>query len=277
MNRSKTITFLAFAYLAIVIMAGLFAPMFTSMDPVGVDLDSSRLAPCLAHPFGTDMEGRDIFARVVYGARVTILIGFGATTLAMLIGLAVGTVAGFYGGSFADKVLSALIDIDLAFPSLLLAIAVSVVLPPGIWSVFIALALAGWGTFARLIRSLVLSLKQADYVTLSTAMGCSDTHIVVRHIIPGCLSSLIVAGGLKIGTFILGEAGLSFLGIGVLPPAPTWGGMVSLGRAFLSDAPWMSFFPGLAIALTVLSVNIAGDYLKEKSLTRPGGTVLDNA
>lgn len=255
---------IAMGFIVLLFLGAVFAPALSSYPPDGIDLDSSRLAPSAAHWFGTDTEGRDVFVRVLYGARVSLLVGFGATVLAMLIGLVAGLVAGYWGGSWIDKTICALTDIGLAFPSLLLAIAVSIVLDPGLVSVFVALALAGWGTFARLIRGVVLSLRASTYVTASVATGTPQWLIILKHILPGCLPSLIVAGVLKAGTFILGEAGLSFLGIGVPPPAPSWGAMVSTGRSFLLEAPWMSFFPGLMIALVVLAVNVCGDWLKER-------------
>ncbi len=252
----------AFAALALLALAAVLAPWLTSYDPTAVNLDAMHCPPGRLHWFGTDTEGRDVFARVLYGARLSLGIGAGATLLSMAAGLCVGLAAGYWAGTPTDSALNMLIDINLAFPGLLLAIAISVVLPPGAGAVFIALAASGWGTFARLIRGQVLVLRELPYVTASVAVGSPGWRVICRHIVPGCLPTLAVAGGLKMGTFILGEAGLSFLGIGVPPPAPTWGGMVSLGREFLTQAPWMALFPGLAIALTVLCANLAGEALQ---------------
>lgn len=259
----KTGAVLALGFLLVLALGAALAPWLCRQDPLEIDLDLSRQAPGARHWFGTDNEGRDVFARVLTGARTALGVGLGATALATALGLGVGAAAGFRAGGAVDKILCALTDIALAFPSLLLAIAISVVMPPGPGAVFAALALSGWGDFARLTRGLVISLRENSYVTASRAIGVAETALLLRHVVPGCLPSLCVAAGLKAGTFILAEAGLSFLGIGVPPPAPTWGGMVNLGREYLIEAPWMSFFPGLMIALTVLSLNLAGDFLRQ--------------
>ena len=180
----------------------------------------------------------------------------------MVIGLVLGLLAGYFGGKL-DAFLSMITDIALAFPSLLLAIAITVVFPPGLYTVVIALSLAGWATFARLVRGLTLAYKESLFVEASQSIGCSHGRILFRHILPNCVSTILVALSLKMGTFILAESALSFLGLGVQPPTPTWGSMVGLNRIYIQSAPWMVIFPGLAIAVSTFAFNILGDALRD--------------
>jgi peptide/nickel transport system permease protein len=172
-------------------------------------------------------------------------------------------IAGYFGGR-ADAILSQFFDIFLAFPSLLLAIGISAVMPPGLTSAMLAITLVGWAGFARLVRGITLSLKEQTYVEASRALGAAPARILYRHILPNALPLILVAGSLRVGGFILLEAALSFLGLGVQPPTPTWGSMISLNRAYINSAPWMVIFPGLAISITVISFNILGDFLRDK-------------
>ncbi len=245
------------------ILAALLAPWITSTSPTAVNLDGVKLPPGRGHIFGTDEQGRDVFSRVVYGARISLRIGLLATSLALLAGTIIGLLGGYFGG-LLDGLFQILIDITLAFPSLLLAIGIAVVLSPGWVTVLIALTLVGWASLARLVRGEVLTWKKREFVEAARACGASPFRIIFRHILPNCLPLLLVAASLKVGGFILGGAALSFLDLGVRPPTPSWGLMISAGREYLKAAPWMAIFPGLALALTVFAFNILGDALRDR-------------
>lgn len=249
--------------LMIIVLAALFAPFLALYNPENADLDSLKLPPCKAHPLGTDSIGRDIYSRVLYGARISLSVGILASCLSLCIGIFFGLLAGYFGGR-VDAVLSQFFDIFLAFPSLILAIGISAVMPAGLLSAMLAITLVGWAGFARLVRGITLSLKEQTYVEASRALGATPARILSRHILPNALPLIIVAGSLRVGGFILLEAALSFLGLGVQPPTPTWGSMISLNRAFINSAPWMVIFPGIAISITVISFNILGDFLRDK-------------
>ena len=242
--------------------AAALAPLLAPRDPNAVDLEKINRPPAREHWFGTDDKGRDVFSRVLHGARVSLGIGLAATALALAIGTTAGLLGGYFGGAL-DHALQVVVDITLAFPSLLLAIGITVVLRPGFFTVFLALALAGWASLARLVRGEVIALKQREYVLAARSVGASPSRIIRRHILPNCLPILLVASSLKVGGFILGEAALSFLDLGVRPPAATWGFMISAGREYLRSAPWMTVFPGLALAATVLAFNLLGDALRD--------------
>lgn len=240
----------------------LFAPYVAPHDPDAIDLDSLKMPPGAGHPFGTDQKGRDVFARVLYGGRISIGVAVVAAFVSMTAGLLVGMFSGYYGGK-VDAVLMSLVDFVLSFPSLLLAIGVSVVLPPGVFTVMIAISSVGWAAFARLIRGRALTLRDAPYVEAARAVGAGDMRIIFRHLMPQCVSLSLVVMGLKMGGYIITEASLSFLGLGAQPPTASWGSMVSAGRAYMAVAPWTVLFPGAAIALAALSFNILGDALSE--------------
>jgi peptide/nickel transport system permease protein len=252
----------ALLLLALVIMAAV-GPFLIPFDPLAMDLGNLKQPPGKIHFLGTDSTGRDILARVVYGARISLSIGILASLLSLGIGVFFGLIAGYFGGT-VDAVLSQFFDIFLAFPSLLLAIGISAVMPAGLTSAMLAITLVGWAGFARLVRGMALSLKGQTYVEASRALGANSARILYKHILPNALPLLLVAGSLRIGSFILLEAALSFLGLGVQPPTPTWGSMISLNRAYINSAPWMVIFPGLAISITVISFNILGDFLRDK-------------
>jgi len=249
--------------LVLVVAVTAAAPLITSHDPLAIDLDAVRQPPSIHHPFGTDTKGRDILARVLYGGRISISVSVIAAILSMSIGLFVGLVAGWFGGKI-DTFFTALIDLVLAFPSLLLAIGISMVMPPGIYTVMIAIAAVGWASFARIIRGYVLTVKDMAYVEAARAVGCSTSRIILRHLLPQCMPVAMVMMGLKLGGFIITEASLSFLGLGQQPPAPSWGSMISAGRAHLFSEPWMVMFPGLAIVVTALCFNLAGDIVRDR-------------
>ncbi|MEJ2182441.1 MAG: ABC transporter permease [Nitrospirota bacterium] len=254
---------ISMAVLLAVVLVSLLAPLLTPYDPDAVDLDSLKLPPGMEHVFGTDQKGRDIFTRVLYGARISIGVALVAAALSMSVGLLVGLVSGYFGGKL-DTTLMALVDLILSFPSLLLAIGISIILPPGIYTVMIAIAAVGWASFARLIRGHTLQLREAPFVEAAQALGCGRRRILFVHLLPQCIPLSLVMMGLKVGGYIITEASLSFLGLGAQPPTASWGSMVSAARSYIVAAPWMVLFPGLAIALTALCFNVMGDSLSEK-------------
>jgi peptide/nickel transport system permease protein len=254
---------LAIAAVLAIVLASAFAPFISGKNPVEIDLDGIKEPPSRHHPMGTDAKGRDVFSRILYGGRVSLSVALAASGVSLFIGLAVGLLAGYFGG-WTDTALMALADLVLSFPSLLLAIGVSVLMPPGVFTVMAAIAAVGWASFARLIRAQTLKIKQMAFIEAARAVGCGDLRIVTRHVLPQCLPVGMVMAGLKFGGYILTEAALSFLGLGPQPPSPSWGGMISENRAYILSEPWMVFFPGLAIAITALCFNLVGDFLQEK-------------
>jgi peptide/nickel transport system permease protein len=264
--KDNTPALLSLIVICALIFVAVFGPALirsAQLDPLAMDLDNLKQPPNRIHLLGTDNTGRDILARLVYGSRLSLSIGVLASLFSLGVGIFFGLIAGYFGGT-TDTLLSRLFDIFLAFPSLLLAIGISAVMSPGFVSAMLSITLVGWAGFARLVRGITLSLKEEIYVEASRAMGASSARILYRHILPNALPLLLVAGSLRIGGFILLEAALSFLGLGVQPPTPTWGSMISLGRAYITSAPWMVIFPGIAISITVISFNILGDFLRDK-------------
>ncbi|MCE5194715.1 MAG: ABC transporter permease [Nitrospiraceae bacterium] len=249
--------------LIVILSVSIFSPFISAYDPEKIDLDSIKESPSTKHLFGTDNKGRDIFSRVIYGGRISISIALIAALISMSIGLFTGLCAGYFGGKI-DTIIMAFADLILSFPSLLLAIGVSIIFIPGIYTVMIAISFVGWASFARLIRGYVLTLKDAAYIEAAKSIGCSRSRILFVHLMPQCIPIAFVMAGIKLGGYVLTEASLSFLGLGAQPPMATWGSMVSMNRAYISSEPWMVLFPGLAIALTSLCFNIVGDALRDK-------------
>ncbi len=249
--------------LIIILILAVFSSVLSPYDPEKIDLDTIKEPPGIKHPFGTDNKGRDILSRVLYGGRISVSIAVIAAFISMFIGLVMGLCSGYLGGK-ADTAIMAVVDLILAFPSLLLAIGVSIIFPAGVYTVMIAIAFVGWASFARLIRGHVLTLKDAAYIEAAEAIGCSRFRILFVHLMPQCLPIGLVMGGIKLGGYVLTEASLSFLGLGAQPPMPTWGSMVSMNRAYIASEPWMVLFPGMAIAVTALCFNVLGDALRDK-------------
>jgi peptide/nickel transport system permease protein len=246
-----------------VFILSVLSPLLLPIDPDAINLDGIREPPSIHHPLGTDSKGRDILARALAGGKISIGISVFAAIISLAIGLTVGLLSGYFGG-LTDTLLMALVDLVLAFPSLILAIGISVLMPPGIYTVVIAISLVGWTSFARLIRGHVLSLRESSYIEAARSIGCSDLRIVLVHILPQCVPLAIVMAGMKLGGYILTEAALGFLGLGVQPPTATWGSMISSSRAFLHAAPWMVVSPGIFIAVTALCFNVLGDSLRDR-------------
>jgi ABC-type dipeptide/oligopeptide/nickel transport system permease subunit len=244
------------------IALGIAAPAIAPYQPDEQDYQHVLEGFSLAHPFGTDNFGRDIFSRVLYGARISLSVGLFGVAVGLLSGLAVGLPAGHWGG-WLDDLLMRLLDLLLAFPQLLLAIMVITVLGVGDTNVVVAIGIFSLPVFARVVRGQILALKQLDFVLAARASGAGDTRILLSHLLPNALASILVLASLRLGTAILTVATLSFLGLGIRPPAPEWGTMLSDGRQFLQVAPHVAIFPGLAIVLSVLAVNLLGDGLRD--------------
>jgi peptide/nickel transport system permease protein len=245
-------------------VVALVTPLIAPHDPsVQYDLVSQRLASMsAAHPLGTDQFARDVFSRLLYGARISLTIGFLAVGISVTIGTLLGAIAGFMGG-YVDSAIMRFVDMVISFPRLVLLITIVAIFEPSIFLIVAVLGLTLWPSTARIVRGEVLSLREREFVQAAEALGYSKRRIILRHLIPNVLAPVIVAATLGIGNTIVLEAGLSFLGLGVQPPTPSWGTMVADGRTHLLDAWWLSTFPGLAIVFTVLSFNLVGDGLRD--------------
>ncbi|MCS6874222.1 MAG: ABC transporter permease [Pyrinomonadaceae bacterium] len=262
MNR---LAYIGFFIVAILIIVAVFAPFVATHDPTVQNLAMRFAAPSAEHWFGTDALGRDIFSRIVYGARISLQVGVTVTFISAFLGVVIGAIAGYYGGVI-DKILSGYVfNVFLAFPGLLLAIALVAFLGAGIWKVIFALCVIGWVGYARVMRGQVLKVREMDFVQAARALGANDLRILFVHILPNSIQPIIVQASLGMAGAVLSEASLSFLGLGVPPPAPSWGTMIEEARGLdtLYNAPHVLFFPGIAIALTVLAFNFIGDGIRE--------------
>ena len=262
MNR---LTYIGLAIAVVFILTAIFAPFIATQDVTAQNLAMRYAAPSATHWFGTDALGRDVFSRVVFGARISLEVGIIVVVVSSIIGIFIGAVAGFYGG-WVDKILSGYIfNVFLAFPGLLLAIALVAFLGAGLGKLILALCIIGWVGYARVMRGQVLKVREYDFVQAARALGASDRRILFTHILPNAIQPLIVQASLGMAGAVLSEASLSFLGLGIPPPAPSWGTMIEEARGFdvLYNAPHVLIFPGIAIALTVLAFNFIGDGLRE--------------
>lgn len=246
----------------ILVVTALLAPLISPYDPLKSSLRDRYQKPSLQHPFGTDELGRDVFSRVVHGAQISLVIGVSSRSAALVIGVILGCMAGYYGGKI-DQIIMRLVDITMAFPFLLLVLAIAVLLGEGLWSIFVALASVSWATMARLMRGQVLTVRSRDYVVAAQAYGASGACIMFKHILPNCFAPALIWWTMGLASAIMAEAGLSFLGLGAQPPTPSWGSMIQTGYEALIDAPWTSIFPGAALAFTVLGFNLLGDGLRD--------------
>ena len=247
---------------ALLVVIALLAPTIAPYDPIDQSFRIKLQAPSAEHLLGTDEFGRDVLSRILVGTRVALAVGIIPVLIAMVIGVSLGLVSGYFGGA-SDQVVMRLIDILLAFPWLLLAIGIVAILGPGIQNVIIAVAIVYIPAFARIVRGSVLSIKEKEYVEAARAMGQPNTQIIVRHVLANAWAPIIVLSTLSIGQAIIYAAGLSFIGLGTQPPYADWGVMLKSGQEYLRDAPWLGFFPGLAILITVLAFNLFGDGLRD--------------
>jgi ABC-type dipeptide/oligopeptide/nickel transport system permease subunit len=249
---------------ALLIVAAATAPVIAGHDPIAIALENQLAPPTMEHVLGTDYHGRDIWARIVYGARISLAAGIISQTIAVLLGVTFGLIAGFYG-RWIDDVVMRLADITLAFPTLLLLIAMVAALEPSLIVVFVVIGLVGWAGMARLVRGQVLVVRHLEFVHAARALGARDRRVIARHVLPSVVAPVVVAATLGMAGAIMAEASLSFLGLGVQAPTPSWGGMIADARDLgqLRTAPWTSIFPGLAIGATVLGFNLLGDALRD--------------
>lgn len=249
--------------LSVILVASILSPVLAPFSYDQINLPSRLQFPSKQHWLGTDELGRDIFSRLLYGGRVSFFVSFAVVILSMTTGVAVGLIAGFRGG-WLDEVLMRLADVFLAFPGILLAIALMAILGPSLQNVVIALVTIGWVSYARIARSLTLKLRELDFVRASFSLGAGSTRILFYHIFPNVMPALIVHASFSFAGAILAESSLSFLGLGVQPPQPSWGTMLNEGKNHLLDAPYLTMFPGLSIFLSVLSFNLLGDALRDR-------------
>jgi len=256
---------LAISGLALVLglcAAALLAHWLAPYDPDFIDLKQVLMPPSPAHLLGTDTLGRDVLSRIIFGARVSLLVGFVAVGIATLIGVLVGALAGYYGGAL-DQILMRLVDLMLCFPTIFLILAVIAVLGPSIWNIMAVIGLTSWMGVARLVRAEFLSLREREFVVAARALGASDARLIWRHLLPNALTPVMVSATLGVAGAILVESSLSFLGLGVQPPTPSWGNMLTMGKDNIEIAWWLSVFPGLAILVTVMSYNLLGEGIRE--------------
>ena len=259
-----------------VVFAAIAAPLLARHDPIMIDLPNQLSAPSLTHWLGTDIQGRDVWARLVYGARVSLGVGLGSQSIALSLGLLLGLISGYYG-RWTDEFIMRLADVTLAFPTLLLLVALVAALQPSLTVVFLTIGIVGWAGMARLVRAQVLVVRELEYIQAARALGARHARIIARQVLPAVIAPVVIAATLGIAAAIMAEAALSFLGLGVQPPTPSWGAMIADGRDLsqLRDAPWTSLFPGLAIGGTVLGFNLLGDALRDALDPRGLGTARD--
>jgi len=263
LGKSNRLAATGMVLVALLVMLAIFAPWIAPQDPANIDLASRLEPPSPAHWFGTDELGRDILSRVIYGARISMLVGTSVVAGSLLLGLIFGSIAGYYGG-YTDRIFNVVVmNAFLSFPGILLAIAFVAFLGPGIFNLILALSIGGWVGYARLVRAQVLAVKEKEFVEAARALGASDWRIMTRHILPNIIQPVIVQAAIGMAGAVLAEATMSFLGLGVPPPTASWGSMLNDSRAHLFDAPHMVFFPAVAVMLAVLSFNFIGDALRD--------------
>lgn len=262
------------AFVSLVVFAALLAPELAPYGPAEQDLFNRLQPPSADHPMGTDQLGRDIFSRLLFGARISLRVAFLVVAVTLTIGTGVGVVAGYVGG-WVDEALMRTVDVLLAFPGILLALVIAGILGPSLTNIMIALSVVGWTQYARIIRGSVLSVKEEEYIKSAQLMGVSNVRIITRHVVPNVVTPVIVLATMDMAYVILGTAGLSFLGLGAQPPTPEWGTMLASGRNFVDTAWWVVNFPGLAIMITVLGFNLLGDGLRDVLDPRDVGDLED--
>jgi len=255
------------AILTLLVVTALLAPLLAPHDPTRQNLDNDLRSYSMDNPLGTDKLGRDILSRVLYGGRISLLVGATTVVISLAIGLAIGSLSGYFGG-WTDQLLMRLVDILMAFPGILLAIAFTAVLGPGLDHVILALCLIGWTSYARLVRGEILALREREFVQAARALGCKPARIIARHLLPNLLPPVLIQATFGLAAAIIAEGSLSFLGLGVEPPTPSWGSMLNDGRQFLLVAPNLTTYPGIAIMITVFGLNLVGDGLQDRFQAR---------
>jgi peptide/nickel transport system permease protein len=269
---SRKVVLFGLIIILILVITAIFAPLLAPYDPYKFSMDTVLLSPSSQHWLGTDTIGRDILSRIIYGSQNSLLVGIVALGIASLVGMSLGLVAGFFGG-WTNNIIMRVVDAMMCFPMILLALVIAALLGGGLKNVILALGIALIPGYARLMCGQVLSVKENDYVVAERSLGASNLRIMLRHIFPNCMPALIVLVTMQLGSAILAEAGLSFLGVGIQPPAAAWGSMVNDGRQYLLTNPILSFAPGIAIMLTVFSFNMVGDGLRDALDPRLRGTL----
>lgn len=251
-----------FAVVLVLFIISVAAPVISPYDPAEIDIKQILMEPSHGHIFGTDQLGRDVLSRMIWGSRISLKVGFVAVGIATTIGIAFGAISGYYGG-WIDNIMMRFVDIMLCFPAFFLILAVIAFLEPSIWNIMVVIGITGWMGIARLVRAEFLSLKEREFVLSARALGASDMRIIFRHILPNAMAPIIVSATLGVAGAILTESALSFLGIGVQPPTPSWGNILTAGKDNIEIAWWLSLFPGLAILLTVLGYNLLGEGIRD--------------
>lgn len=259
---SNPLAFSGFVIIATVLLLALLAPLIAPYDPNAIDVKSILLPPSGAHWMGTDGLGRDVFSRMLYGARISLLVGFVAVGIATLIGVVLGAIAGYYRG-WVDTFIMRLVDVMLSIPTFFLILAVIAFLTPSIWNIMIVIGLTSWMGVTRLVRAEFLSLREREFVLAAETLGAQDGRLIFRHLLPNSLTPIIVSSVLGVASAVLVESGLSFLGLGVQPPQASWGNILTDGKEYIEFAWWLSVFPGIAILLTVLGYNLLGEGLRD--------------
>jgi peptide/nickel transport system permease protein len=260
---SRAIIFIGAAILIALVCMAASAPAIAPYNPTEQNLENDLTGSSREHPLGTDKLGRDVLSRIIYGSRISLMVGTTTVTISLLIGLVVGSVSGYFGG-WVDQSLMRLVDVLMAFPGILLAIAFTAVLGPGLDHVVLALSLIGWTGYARLVRGEILTLREQEFVHAALALGASPARVIALHMLPNVLPSLLIQATFGMAAAIIAEGSLSFLGLGAEPPSPSWGSMLNEGRQFILVAPHLTAFPGLAIMATVLALNLVGDGLRDR-------------
>ena len=258
---------LGLVILTLLVISALTAPVLAPYNPTRQNLDNDLRTYSRANPLGTDKLGRDILSRLLYGGRISLLVGVTTVVISLGIGLTIGSLSGYFGG-WADQLLMRVVDILMAFPGILLAIAFTAVLGPGLDHVILALCLIGWTGYARLVRGEILALREREFIHAAHALGCKPVRIITRHLLPNLLPPVLIQATFGLAAAVIAEGSLSFLGLGVEPPTPSWGSMLNEGRQFLLVAPHLTTYPGIAIMLTVFGLNLIGDGLQDRLQTR---------
>lgn len=266
--KKNKIAMIGLAMITFLLFFAVFAPWIAPHDPVEPNLGKRFLSPCKEYPMGTDDLGRCVLSRVIYGARVSLQVSMTVVGIITVIGVTLGLISGYFGGAL-DELIMRFVDIVLAFPGIILAMAVAGALGPGLFNVMLALALVSWTGFARVVRSSVMAVKEKEFVESARALGCNDLYIMTRHILPNVITPVLVLATLDMGFIILAAASLSFLGLGAQPPIPDWGSMLNNGRVFMRTAPFLTIFPGIAITTAVMAFNFLGDGLRDSLDPRP--------